>query len=68
MGAPMVFTGISYWVVGFPLAAWLGLGTSLGAKGVWWGLLVSLVVASVLLGGRLLFLIKRNSATGAPPV
>ncbi len=66
--APMVFTGISYWVVGFPLAAWLGLGTSLGAKGVWWGLLVSLVVASVLLGGRLLFLIKRNSATGAPPV
>lgn len=50
---PMILTGFSYWVVGFPLAAWLGLNTPLGAIGVWWGLLASLFCAAVLLGGRL---------------
>ncbi len=56
---PMILTGISYWVIGFPLSAWLGLGTPLGAVGVWWGLLASLVAAAVLLGGRL-WLITRD--------
>ncbi len=56
---PMILTGISYWVIGFPLAAWLGLGTSMGAVGVWWGLLASLFTAAALLGGRL-WLITRD--------
>ena len=56
---PMIITGFSYWVIGFPVAAWLGLGTSLGAVGVWWGLLASLASAAVLLGARL-FLITRG--------
>ena len=55
----MIITGFSYWVIGFPVAAWLGLGTSLGAVGVWWGLLASLASAAVLLGARL-FLITRG--------
>ena len=50
---PMIMTGISYWGIGFPVAAWLGLFTPLGAVGVWYGLLVSLLSAAVLLGGRL---------------
>ena len=50
---PMILTGISYWVLGFPIAAWLGLSTQLSAAGVWWGLLTSLVAAAFLLGGRL---------------
>lgn len=51
---PMLFTGISYWVVGFPLAYYLALKTEVGANGVWYGLLIALAVASILLGGRLI--------------
>ena len=51
--APMVLTGIAYWVVGFPLAASLGLASPLGAIGVWWGLLVALGLAATLLAFRL---------------
>ncbi|MEZ5892003.1 MAG: MATE family efflux transporter [Parvularculaceae bacterium] len=57
--APMILTGVSYWVIGFPVAAYLGLSTPLAAVGVWWGLLASLVAAAILLGGRL-YLITRN--------
>lgn len=56
---PMILTGVSYWAVGFPVAAWLGLGTPLGAVGVWWGLLASLVCAATLLGTRL-WLVTRD--------
>ena len=50
---PMVLTGISYWVIGFPVAYYLGLKTSLGANGVWYGLMAGLITASVLLIWRL---------------
>lgn len=56
---PMILTGISYWVIGFPIAAWLGLSTPLASIGVWWGLLASLVAAAVFLGGRL-WLVTRD--------
>ncbi len=50
---PMVMAAISYWVVGFPVAAVLGLATPVGAVGVWWGLLAALAIAAVLLSARL---------------
>lgn len=50
---PMVITAFSYWVVGFPVSAGLGLGTEIGAIGVWWGLLAGLATAATLLGARL---------------
>ncbi|MEO1241743.1 MAG: MATE family efflux transporter [Pseudomonadota bacterium] len=56
---PMIMTGISYWGIGFPVAAGLGLFTPLGAVGVWYGLLASLLCAAILLGGRL-WLITKN--------
>ena len=55
---PMYLTGISYWLVGFPVSVYFGLYTPVGAVGVWWGLLAGLAAASVLLGGRLLYLLK----------
>ena len=55
---PMIMTGISYWLIGFPFAAWLGLASPLGAEGVWWGLVISLVTASILLGGRLWWIMR----------
>ena len=57
----MFLTGISYWAIGFTTAAWLGLGTPLGAVGVWWGLLAGLASAAVMLGTRL-WLITRDKA------
>ncbi len=50
---PMVMTFVSYWLIGFTIAAWLGLGTELAARGVWFGLLASLASASVFLSVRL---------------
>lgn len=63
--APMLLAGFSFWAIGFPLAAWLSLATTVGAKGVWWGLLAGLMVASVLLGIRLRQ--KVRGFAGAPP-
>lgn len=48
----MLLAGFSYWVIGFPLAVYLGLYTSLQAQGVWYGLMAGLVVAAILLGAR----------------
>lgn len=55
---PMVFTGVAYWAIGFPAAAYLGLATDIGAPGVWWGLLISLFAAATMLGGRLYLLTR----------
>lgn len=66
---PMWMTGISYWVVGFPVAWYLGLKTDYGAVGVWYGLLAGLIVASLLLGARFYWMAwvtegNANSARG----
>ena len=50
---PMLYTGISYWVIGFPVAYILALKTDIGVNGVWYGLMAGLIAASILLGGRL---------------
>jgi MATE family multidrug resistance protein len=40
----------AHWLVGLPLALWLGFEAKLGAPGLWWGLLVGLaLVAGALL-------------------
>lgn len=49
----MALTGVSYWVIGFPIALYLGLYSDVGAKGVWYGLMAGLITASILLGIRL---------------
>ena len=50
---PMIMTGISYWIIGFPVAFYLGLKTDVGADGIWYGLTAGLIAASILLGARL---------------
>jgi len=55
---PMVFTGISYWAVGFPVAYILALKTEVGVNGVWYGLMAGLITASILLGARLYRLLR----------
>jgi len=56
---PMVLTCISYWGAGFGVAYYLGLHSSIGAKGVWYGLLIGLLCSSILLSLRLRYLYKR---------
>jgi MATE family multidrug resistance protein len=40
---------VCYWLIGMPLGAWLGFREKMGAAGLWWGLLVALTGAAVVL-------------------
>lgn len=59
---PMVITVLSYWGLGLPLGAWLGLHQGLGAPGLWTGLIVGLSAAAMLLGWRFWRLARRLPA------
>lgn len=63
---PMWITGISYWVVGFPVAYYLGLHSPLGPKGVWYGLMAGLTCAAIGLGIRLAQQLRQDPLPGAP--
>lgn len=56
---PMVITFISYWIIGFPVSIYLGLYTSVGAAGIWIGLLAGLTTAAVCLYWRFHILSNR---------
>lgn len=58
---PMYLTGVSYWLIGFPVAAILG-SSSYGAVGIWYGLTAGLFAAMVLLGSRLWWVAWRKPA------
>lgn len=51
---PMVITVAAYWLVGMPVAWWLGFHTSLAAAGIWWGLTAGLAAAAFGLSLRFL--------------
>jgi multidrug resistance protein, MATE family len=46
---PLLFAILSYWLIGFTCACWLGFRTPLGAVGVWIGLSVGTAVYAALL-------------------
>lgn len=50
---PMWITMVAYWVIAFPIGLYLCRYTSMGAAGVWVGLIVGLSIACVLLLMRL---------------
>jgi MATE family multidrug resistance protein len=56
---PMYITFIAYWVVGFPISFYLGKYTTLGAVGIWIGLLAGLTTAAVFLYIRFARLTKK---------
>ena len=49
---PMILTTIAYWGLGFPLAHQLAFGTKFGPTGLWYGFILGLSAASVLLTVR----------------
>lgn len=63
---PMLLTLVSYWVVGFPLGLLCAFVLDLGPRGMWFGLIVSLVVAAALLTHRFRKLTHRAETTAAP--
>ena len=50
---PMLLALASYWGLGMPLGAWLGLGQGRGPQGMWAGLIAGLVAAALLMAARL---------------
>ncbi len=50
--APMVINVVGFWLVGLPVCAWLGFRTSMGPRGLWWGLVIGLAVVAVILLAR----------------
>jgi MATE family multidrug resistance protein len=46
-----VFNAVSYWILGLPLGAWLGLRAGFGLAGIWWGLCIGLASVALLLVG-----------------
>lgn len=49
---PMVLAAFSYWGVGFPVAWIFGFALEIGPAGVWWGLAIGLMAATLFLGAR----------------
>lgn len=47
--APLLVMLASYWLVGVPVSAYLGFETELGARGLWWGFVVSLAAVALFL-------------------
>ncbi len=49
VNVPTYITFLSYWIVGIPLGYFLGIYLNLGVNGIWYGLTVGLLTASILL-------------------
>ena len=58
-----VVTFISYWIIGFPIAYYLGIKTDLGAEGIWIGLLAGLTASSLMLYIRFQYLVNHKITT-----
>ncbi len=46
---PMIVNVVGFWCIGMPVSLWLGFGLHYGAVGLWWGLVVGLVIVAVFL-------------------
>jgi len=47
--SPMVLNLLGFWCIGMPVGVWLGFGSSMGPRGLWWGLVMGLSTVAVLL-------------------
>jgi len=56
--SPMVISLFSYWLVGFPAAWLLGIYWDVGPVGLWYGMVLGMVLAAMLMSAR--FLTKAN--------
>ena len=57
---PMVITTICYWGIGIPCSYLFGFVFNWGGKGIWFGLVIGLALASAFLSSRYINIIKKN--------
>ena len=50
---PMIANIVGFWVIGMPVSLWLAFVLDLGAAGLWWGLVVGLMIVATFLVARL---------------
>jgi len=60
VNVPTVITFLAYWVVGLPVGYVLGIVYKMGANGIWYGLTLGLMVASLLLFVRFQIISKKH--------
>ena len=60
---PACITFIAYWIIGLPVGYFLGIKLSLGASGIWYGLTLGLMVASILLYFRFNYFSRKLQKT-----
>ena len=53
-------TFFAYWIVGLPIAYFLGVKTGVGVKGIWYGLTLGLLTSSILLYFRYRHIIRKR--------
>src|SRR5881394_132602 len=46
---PVITNIVGFWCLGMPVSLWLGFGAGYGAVGLWWGLVVGLVIVALFL-------------------
>jgi MATE family multidrug resistance protein len=56
---PTFITFLAYWVIGLPVAYYLGIILNLGANGIWYGLTLGLLVSAGLLFLRFQYISKK---------
>ena len=64
----MLITLVSYWFIGLGSGVWLAFARGLEGIGLWWGLVIGLAVASVLLSVRFVVLLRRLRPSPQPAV
>lgn len=56
---PTAITFLAYWIIGLPVAYFLGIVSGLGANGIWYGLTLGLLVSAALLFVRFHIITKK---------
>lgn len=56
---PAIITVLSYWGLGMPLGYWMGIVQGQGAHGMWYGLILGLTAAALMLTIRFVILARR---------
>ena len=56
---PFLAILLAFWIIGFPLCIYLGFYTSMGAVGIWLGIVIGLAIAAFLHMGRFRYLTKK---------
>jgi multidrug resistance protein, MATE family len=58
--APVLISMVGYWIVGMPVSLALGFRYGLGPEGLWWGLVIGLIVTAPILLARVRSRLRRS--------